>query len=621
MMGAGPLPSLAAAEAYVGHHAAITATVGLSSSLGAATAESYIGMGGTASEAALVSHNTEQTTLAAQALTKGQIMHTAAAAHPAAASQMVPAPVAHANRFEEAADELINPIVLGGLTPRIADLNLEYYGFMWPNNAAAGVRYGATLDMLGSALMAPSMPSISGGSIAGAAVAAASVAESAAMSGMQAAVGMVSSGASAVAGPAAALPASAMSAVSSSGSSTASAPVTSSPPAQSMAAVTHTAPPTPAQTMAPAQTSPGMYAPSPNANLMTPPPVPPSQAPVQPMMPRPPITPPMSAAPGVTSFAPPAQPFSPPPPTSGGQAAGLKPGMLNAAALRGPVSAMPLVSSGASTGTALATQPLAYVAPQHPLPPAPASPPQPPLLSPGDTAQSLTPPQPQQAPPPPPHNPPQPPQQQPPHPQQQPQPNPNAGATPDQGVQNLGGDFKDTPAQALSVHNAQDVHNIVDPLPPGRNPGVKELPTAAEIWGLYGTLTQNATPLPTGTYGQGAGQWAQLPDGTKIGIRPDSKSGGPTVEIWYPDGEEVDVHQPLPKKPAPQPAPEPAPQPQPNTVPATQTPAPETHEPSHDDSGRPSFHVDPPSPGVWTTIVGILGVIGGIIGGIGEFAR
>ena len=127
-----------------------------------------------------------------------------------------------------------------------------------------------------------------------------------------------------------------------------------------------------------------MYAPSPNANLMTPPPVPPSQAPVQPMMPRPPM-PAMSAAPGVTSFTPPAQPFSPPPPPSGGQAAGLKPGMLNAAALRGPVSAMPLVSSGASTGRPLATQPLAYVAPEHPLPPAPCRPPQPPLLSPGDT--------------------------------------------------------------------------------------------------------------------------------------------------------------------------------------------------------------------------------------------
>ena len=79
---------------------------------------------------------------------------------------MVPAPPAHANRFEEAADEVINPMVLGALTPRIADLNVEYFGFMWPNNAAAGVRYGAALDGLGAALMMPSLPAISGGSVA-----------------------------------------------------------------------------------------------------------------------------------------------------------------------------------------------------------------------------------------------------------------------------------------------------------------------------------------------------------------------------------------------------------------------------------------------------------------------
>ncbi len=41
---------------------------------------------------------------------------------------------------EEAADEVINPIVWGALTPRITDLNLEYFGFMWPNNAGAGCR-------------------------------------------------------------------------------------------------------------------------------------------------------------------------------------------------------------------------------------------------------------------------------------------------------------------------------------------------------------------------------------------------------------------------------------------------------------------------------------------------
>ncbi|UQX11727.1 PPE domain-containing protein [Candidatus Mycobacterium methanotrophicum] len=366
--GAGPAPTLAAAEVLVAHHAAMTATAGTSSALGAATAEAYKGAGGTASEAALVAHNHEHLVFAEETLARAQILHMAAAAHPSTVGQMVPAPPAHANRLEEATDEAINPMVWGALTPRIADLNLEYFGFMWPNNAAAGVRYGAVLEGLGAALMTPSLPAVSGGSIAAVAVAAATVAEGAALSGMQAGVGMVSSGVSAVAGPAAALPAAAMSAVSSSGSSVASAPAGSAP-VQPLAGVTHIAPPAPAQTLAPAQSSSGMFAPAPNVNLMTPPPVPPTTAPstAQPMMPRPPVTPPMpAAAPGVTSFVPPAEPFSPPPQPPAGRASGLKPGMLNAAALRGPVSTMPLTATATST---LATaQPLAYVHPEPPQP-------------------------------------------------------------------------------------------------------------------------------------------------------------------------------------------------------------------------------------------------------------
>jgi hypothetical protein len=400
--GAGPASTQAAGDLLVAHHAAMTATVATSSALGAVTAQAYTGVSGTASAAALVTHNDAHLVFAEETLARAQILHMAAAAHPSTVSQMVPAAVAHANRLEEATDEAINPIVLGALTTRIAELNLEYFGFMWPNNAAAGVRYGAVLEGLGAALMTPSLPAISGGSIAAVAVAAATVAESAALSGMQAAVGTLGSGVSAVAAPAAALPAAAMSAVSSSGSSAATP--ASSAPVQPLAAVTHTAPPTPAQTAAPAQSSAGMFAPSPNAHLMTPPPVPPTTAPstAQPMAPRPLLTPPMPAATGITTFTPPAQPFSPPPPPSAGRAAGLKPGMLNAAALRGPVSTMPL-STASSTLTA--TQPLAYVPPEPPRPTVPPAPPQPPLLNPGQTAHTHNPPpQPHRQPPP--HTPP-----------------------------------------------------------------------------------------------------------------------------------------------------------------------------------------------------------------------
>ena len=407
VLGAGPAPMLAYGDVLLAHNASMTAVVGVSTATAVGTAAAFVGNAGSASEAALVEHNTQHSVFADEALARAQIAHLAAATHSATVTQMVPAPPAHANRLEEAADELINPIVWGALTPRIADLNLEYFGFMWPNNAAAGVRYGAALDGLGAALMTPSLPAISGGSAAAVAVAAATVAESAALSGMQAAVGAVGTGISAVASPAAALPAAALSAVTSSASSVSSAPVSSTPPVQPMATVQH-APSVPAQPLAPAQSSAGMFAPPPTAAVMPPAvPNPAAESPAaQLLTPRPaPVAPPMPAAPGVTSFVPPAQPFSPPPPTAG-RAAGLGPGMLNASALRGPVSTMPLTTTATST-LATATQPLAYVPPEPPRPPVPPTPPQPPLLNPGDTAHTLNPPpQPQQSPPP--HHAPQP---------------------------------------------------------------------------------------------------------------------------------------------------------------------------------------------------------------------
>jgi hypothetical protein len=121
----------------------------------------------------------------------------------------------------------------------------------------------------------------------------------------------------------------------------------------------------------------------------------------------------------------------------------------------------------------------------------------------------------------------------------------------------------------LSVRNAEDVHRVVDPLPPGRHPNVKTLPTPEAITGLYGQLTQDSAPGPPSTY---PGQWRVLEDGTKVGLRPTSKFGGPTVEIWYPGGLKTDVHleeRPKPPNTAPLPVPVPVPVP---SLPAAELP-------------------------------------------------
>lgn len=172
----------------------------------------------------------------------------------------------------------------------------------------------------------------------------------------------------------------------------------------------------------------------------------------------------------------------------------------------------------------------------------------------------------------------------------------------------------DKPADALGVRDAEDVHRIIDPLPPGRQPHVKTLPTPEAIAGLYGELTENSMPGPPSTY---PGQWRVLEDGTRIGYRATSKFGGPTVEIWYPDGTKNDVHlaeRPKGPNPAPVPLPAPAPAPAPLPLPASE---PGLEIPLSPDVGAPPI-VTPEEGGV----LAVIGAVGaGILVGILELGK
>lgn len=110
------------------------------------------------------------------------------------------------------------------------------------------------------------------------------------------------------------------------------------------------------------------------------------------------------------------------------------------------------------------------------------------------------------------------------------------------------------PTQALGVRNAKDVHDVVDPLPPGKQPNVRELPTSAQIRDLYATLTENGVPARPSTY---PGTERLLEDGTRIGIREKSSSEGTTIDIRFPDLTIMKVHLPQDgDQPQPAPAPE-----------------------------------------------------------------
>ena len=395
--GAWAAPMHAAGAALDALGAQVQATVVSSGVNDTIVGESWSGRGRMSAAASVTELNVDQTQHAMLSLLKSEILHSAGELHTTTVPQMVTHIQADANRGEWGIDNAINPWVLGMLTPRLIDLDTEYFGFMWPNNASAGLRYGAGLDALGAALSGLSaLPSLAGGSVAAPAMAAADVASNAGMSMMSAVMSVTGQAASSALSPASGAAQGAQ-AGSLSGQSPLSASNQSSTTSgiSPLGNVSSHAPVSPSvpQSQVPAL---GMYA-SPAAAALTPSaPAMPASPPVQPMAPAAP-----SAAPGVTSFAKPAEPFSPPPP-SGGKAVGLKPGMLNASALRGPVGTAPastaLLTKPLTTASSLATQPLAYVSPS--VPPSQPSVPSQPDLEPGAIQTLQPPPTPSQSPPP-----------------------------------------------------------------------------------------------------------------------------------------------------------------------------------------------------------------------------
>ncbi|AGL29383.1 PPE family protein [Mycobacterium tuberculosis CAS/NITR204] len=86
---------------------------------------------------------------------KPAVVSTAIAAFETANAAMRPAPECMENRDEWGVDNAINPSVLWTLTPRIVSLDVEYFGVMWPNNAAVGATYGGVLAALAESLAIP----------------------------------------------------------------------------------------------------------------------------------------------------------------------------------------------------------------------------------------------------------------------------------------------------------------------------------------------------------------------------------------------------------------------------------------------------------------------------------
>ena len=73
----------------------------------------------------------------------------------------------------------------------------------------------------------------------------------------------------------------------------------------------------------------------------------------------------------------------------------------------------------------------------------------------------------------------------------------------------------------------------------GRSSGVKVVGSADELEGLFGRLGSGGRTVEGTTY---PGRLVELPDGTTVGLRAGSKSGGPTIDIKLSDGTLRKVH-------------------------------------------------------------------------------
>ncbi|KCI69654.1 PPE family protein [Mycobacterium tuberculosis] len=158
------------------HHAS-----GVASAINtAATAASWLGVGSAASALNVTMLNATLHGLAGWVDVKPAVVSTAIAAFETANAAMRPAPECMENRDEWGVDNAINPSVLWTLTPRIVSLDVEYFGVMWPNNAAVGATYGGVLAALAESLAIPPPVATMGASPAAPAQAAAAVGQAAA---------------------------------------------------------------------------------------------------------------------------------------------------------------------------------------------------------------------------------------------------------------------------------------------------------------------------------------------------------------------------------------------------------------------------------------------------------
>jgi hypothetical protein len=106
------------------------------------------------------------------------------------------------------------------------------------------------------------------------------------------------------------------------------------------------------------------------------------------------------------------------------------------------------------------------------------------------------------------------------------------------GADLIGGGVAAGAENGVAVADAGSVEGAVTSLSRGRSPGVYMVPSTHELDALFDELSHGGSPV-TSSY---PGQIVKLQDGTTVGIRNLSKSGGPAIDVKLPNGNLLKVH-------------------------------------------------------------------------------
>ncbi len=83
---------------------------------------------------------------------------------------------------------------------------------------------------------------------------------------------------------------------------------------------------------------------------------------------------------------------------------------------------------------------------------------------------------------------------------------------------------------------------IRDATNPGKQDHVREAPSDEAVRELADELMRDKERYKQGSH---PGDWVTTDDGTKVGLREESGSGGPTIDLKFPNGDNWKVHRPL----------------------------------------------------------------------------